>query len=138
MLQERLGEMTHFQRLVIRDQVSPEELLTGSYIRFSTTDAWRPNINIYETSKSYLLCVDVAGMKPEEIHVDVSGSEVAIRGERSAPMPEDRAAEIGVHVMEIDTGVFCRNVQLPSPVRRDAVTANYRDGLLWVVLPKAF
>ncbi len=137
MVTQHVSEKTHFQRLVIREQVSAEELLSGKYIRFSTTDAWRPNLNIYETQDTFLLCVDIAGMKPEEIHVDVSGSDVAIRGERSAPMPEDRAAEIGVHVMEIDTGVFSRQVRLPSPVKKSSVKATYRDGLLWVVLPKA-
>lgn len=131
----RLSESSHFQRLVIREKTSAEELLSGPYIRFSPTDAWRPNLNIYESRQAFLICVDLAGMKPEEINVDVNGNIFSIRGERSAPMPS-RASEIGVHLMEIDTGVFCRQVELPTPVDRSAVTAHYRDGLLWVTLPK--
>lgn len=131
----RLSDSTHFQRLVIREKMSAEELHSGPYIRFSPTDAWRPNINIYESRQAFLICVDLAGMKTEEINVDVNGNIFSVRGERSAPMPT-RASEIGVHLMEIDTGVFCRQVELPTAVDRDTVSAHYRDGLLWVTLPK--
>jgi HSP20 family molecular chaperone IbpA len=38
--------------------------------------------------------------------------------------------------MEIDHGAFCREVELPHDVQPERVTANYRDGLLWIELPK--
>jgi HSP20 family molecular chaperone IbpA len=38
--------------------------------------------------------------------------------------------------MEIDHGSFCREVELPHDVARDRISAVYRDGLLWIELPK--
>lgn len=134
-MQHQLADRSHFQRLVINQRISAEELLSGHYIRFCPTDAWRPNLNIYESRDAFLVCVDLAGMKPEEIQVDVNGTTLIVRGQRTAPVP-DKSTEIGVHLMEIDTGVFCRTVELSAPADRDAVVADYKDGLLWITLPK--
>ncbi|MGF1633898.1 MAG: Hsp20/alpha crystallin family protein [Phycisphaerae bacterium] len=41
-----------------------------------------------------------------------------------------------VHLMEIDHGSFCREVELPADVNRDRIIAAYRNGMLWVELPK--
>ena len=38
--------------------------------------------------------------------------------------------------MEIDHGGFCREVELPEDVDRDRIAANYRNGMLWIELPK--
>lgn len=117
-------------------EMTIEEGFSGQYIRFRPTEAWRPNINIYETEEAVVICMDVAGMKPEEIQVDVEGDTLVLRGERPRPMPEPRTSAIGVHLMEIDTGVFCRELDIPSSVDRDKIIANYSDGLLWITLPK--
>jgi HSP20 family molecular chaperone IbpA len=38
--------------------------------------------------------------------------------------------------MEIDHGGFCREVELPEDVDRERIAANYRNGMLWIELPK--
>ena len=43
---------------------------------------------------------------------------------------------VRIHLMEIDHGSFCREVELPEDVDRDRIVANYRNGMLWVELPK--
>jgi HSP20 family molecular chaperone IbpA len=43
---------------------------------------------------------------------------------------------ISVHLMEIDHGAFCREVELPDDVHRDRIVASHRNGLLWIELPK--
>jgi HSP20 family molecular chaperone IbpA len=60
------------------------------------------------------------------------------------PAHEDAAAEPGhqgphrvrIHLMEIDHGGFCREVELPEDVDKDRIAANYRNGMLWIELPK--
>jgi HSP20 family molecular chaperone IbpA len=38
--------------------------------------------------------------------------------------------------MEIDHGPFARNVELPSDVHHEQISASYRNGLLWIEIPK--
>lgn len=133
---QNTSDSSHFGRLIIRGSITAEELHTGQYIRYCPTDAWRPNLNIYESADAFLVCIDLAGMKVDGIHVDVQDKSLVIRGERSAPMPPSGQKVSGVHLMEIDMGVFCRQVELPAAVNRDEISAQYREGLLWVTLPK--
>jgi HSP20 family protein len=43
---------------------------------------------------------------------------------------------VRIHLMEIDHGSFCREVELPEDVDRERIAANYRNGMLWIELPK--
>lgn len=135
-MSQNASDSSHFGRLVIRESMSAEELLSGQYIRFCPTDAWRPNLNIYESKDAFMVCIDLAGMRADAIQVDVQENSLVVRGERTAPLPPKGEKVTGVHLMEIDMGVFCRQVELPAAVERDGIAAHYRDGLLWVALPK--
>ena len=43
---------------------------------------------------------------------------------------------VRIHLMEIDHGAFCREVELPEDIDRERISANYRNGMLWIELPK--
>ena len=118
-------------------EISVEDVLSKQYIRFCPTDAWRPNINIYETADAIIVCADLAGMSADSIHVEFRNNCLVLRGERPRPLPSERTESIGVHMMEIYAGVFCRQIEVPGPVDHDRITAKYREGLLWITLPKA-
>lgn len=132
-----MNKSSHFHRLIAGGEITSEEMITRQYIRFSQADAWRPDVNIYETCQALIVCVDVAGMKPDAFEVDVVEGALVIRGRRPAPVPEANGSEIGVHLMEIDHGPFCRQIALPSSINREGIRADYRDGLLWIHLPKS-
>ncbi len=132
-----MSKNSHFHRLIAHGEMTAEEIVSQQYIRFSQADAWRPDVNIYETKKFVIVCVDVAGMKPDGFEVDAAEGVLVIRGRRATPIPDSPGKDIGVHLMEIDNGPFCRQITLPSIIDRDAITADYRDGLLWITLPKS-
>ena len=107
---------------------------------FYPGDCWTPNVNLYETSNSYLVCVDLAGVDKEKIEVEVVDRHLRLKGSRAVPSFQDAEADsserIRVHLMEIDHGAFSREVEIPADANRDHITANYRNGLLWIELPK--
>jgi HSP20 family protein len=123
---------------------------------FSLNETWTPNVNLYENSTSYLVCVDLAGVDKEKIDVEVADQRLKLRGVRAVPQCEDcndaretdereskavaaatgTAKRIRVHLMEIDHGAFAREVELPPDADRESITANYRNGLLWIEIPK--
>ena len=64
------------------------------------------------------------------------------KGQQHGGQPPAGDAETGVkrvriHLMEIDHGAFSREVELPLDVDRNNITANYRNGMLWVEIPKS-
>jgi HSP20 family protein len=117
------------------------ESVSQGYCGFAHTDqTWAPSVNLYETADAYRVCVDLAGVDKERIDLSVNGTMLTIRGEREVPR-SPHAARSGpqrarVHRMEIDHGAFCREVELPTDTDPKAISATYRNGLLWVELPK--
>jgi HSP20 family protein len=92
-----------------------------------------PATDVYETSDSVVVLVEIAGVKVEEIDISVEGKTLTVRGER-----EDRQRHLSrlYHQMEICCGIFERSVVLPSEVDPQQASATYSDGMLAIVLPK--
>lgn len=108
---------------------------------FYPSENWTPNVNLYETSGSYLVCVDLAGVEKEKIDVEVADRRLKLHGARAVPSyhPPDTQApheKVKVHLMEIDHGAFTREVELPDDADRGRISASYRNGLLWIEIPK--
>ena len=106
---------------------------------FHASEGWRPNINAYRYDNRFEIWVDLAGIEKSEIHVDVLPDRVRISGERNPPIPTRDASSQCRQVlsMEIESGRFGREIELPEEVDRDNVSAKQENGLLWIVLPLA-
>lgn len=112
------------------------EHMSMGYYAFSPAEVWTPNVNLYETEKSYLVCVDLAGVEKEKIDVTVDNHVLKLHGNREIPPPGGQQSRAKVHLMEIDHGSFSRQVELPDDVSQDKISAHYNNGLLWIELPK--
>ncbi len=109
-----------------------------NFYNYCPVDAWKPAVNLYESADRYLVCVDLAGMRREEIDVSARDGVLVIAGTRGHPQPQQEAGDLSIHLMEVDQGPFCRSVEIPSEVDVDAIRANYgKDGFLWIELPKS-
>ena len=113
-----------------------------AYFNFCPSETWTPSVNLYENDHAYLVCVDLAGVDKEKIDVEVQDNQLTLRGTREVPMrddqrPQGESGRIRVHLMEIDHGAFCRQVELPVDVAREQITAQYVNGMLWVEIPKS-
>ena len=120
------------------------------FFNFCPSETWTPNVNLYETDGAYVVCVDLAGVDKEKIEVVVADQRLTLRGARLVPtFPElegggggggatggEPHPKLRVHLMEIDHGPFCREVELPADVDRERIGAAHRNGLLWIELPK--
>lgn len=96
-------------------------------------NTWRPHTDVYETSDEILVVVDLAGIKREEIHLEVSRKAIKIFGKR------DQRALTGTsryRLAEIPYGYFERHLRLPVAVDADKIVANYKDGLLEIRMVK--
>lgn len=115
------------------------DAMQKGYYGFYRNETWTPAVNLYENKTTYLVCVDLSGVDKTKIHLEVVDHRLTIRGTREVPNHPDRAEAAGkvrVHLMEIDHGGFNREVELPIDVAHETISATYRDGLLWIELPK--
>ena len=119
------------------------EQMQKNFFNFCPTETWTPNVNLYENDTAYLVCVDLAGVDKDKIEIVVADQKLTLRGTRMVPTPStngparpDAHPRLRVHVMEIDHGPFCREVELPADVAHDQIGATHINGLLWIQLPK--
>lgn len=102
--------------------------------------AWEPNVNVYETAEAFHLCLELAGMSTSEIDVTLDGETLVVSGTRGKPsMPGKEQAgsqRVSVPVMEIDSGPFERRIRLSRGIEKTGIEATYKNGFLWIKLPK--
>lgn len=112
------------------DTLSPQGLLQEG-------DGWpsfMPPAEITETPEALHLKVEIPGLRAEDINLEVTRDSVSLSGERRS---ETRAEEKGVTRTEFRYGRFERVIPLPSKIDNTQVTADYKDGILNLTLPKA-
>ncbi len=96
--------------------------------------AWAPPIDVYETDDRYVITAEVPGIARDEVELAVQDNRLTIRGTRSA-IAESAARHF--HQVERGHGSFLRTFQFADAVNQAGITADLRDGVLTVTLPKA-
>ncbi|MDB5213464.1 MAG: Heat shock protein Hsp20 family [Myxococcaceae bacterium] len=108
--------------------------------------AWRPNncdpaadagwftpaVDIVEDEESFVLDVELPGMRPEEVSVSFDDHVLTIRGERKIETAEGEA----YHRRERSHGAFCRAFALPDEVDSAEAVAVMAEGVLTLRVPK--
>ena len=94
--------------------------------------AFRAHVDITENEDAYVLSAEVPGFKREQLDIEVEGESLTLRGERS-----DDKSEKKVHVNERRQGKFTRRFTFNHHIDNEAVSAELKDGVLTVTLPKA-
>lgn len=96
---------------------------------------FRPLVDVYRTAEPAALTVvvEVPGVDPDTLHVELSEGQLLIAGTRPLPTTPGRVYQ----QMEIEYGAFERRVQLAEAVDVEAATAAYDGGMLTLVLPLA-
>jgi HSP20 family protein len=112
------------------------QLTNVQFWQFNAPEAWKPPVNAYRCTECIAICVDLAGVDRRRIKLEVEPRRLIIRGHRQPPEPEGAENKpVQIVVMEIDYGPFERQVLLPAEVDAERVTAEQRNGLLWIYLP---
>ena len=96
--------------------------------------SWIPSIDVVETKEGIRFQAELAGMKPEDIHLEVEDNVLTISGERRF---EQKVEEDKYYRIERRYGSFSRSIALPQGVKTDGIEANYENGVLEVAVPKA-
>lgn len=93
-----------------------------------------PMMNLAEGENESVLSVELPGVNKEDVKISLEGGLLTLTGERKAPGIPEGARWLR---SEIVNGKFVRTLELPHPVDPKAVTAELKNGILSVILPKA-
>jgi HSP20 family protein len=98
-----------------------------------STTAWNPSVDIFETDNDVVVKAELPGMDPKSIDVRLENNVLLLKGERHF---EKETKEENYHRVEREYGSFSRAFSLPMAVKEEKITAEYKDGILKIVLPK--
>jgi HSP20 family protein len=94
---------------------------------------WTPPVDLYETADRYVLTAELAGLTRDDIDINVQDGAVTLQGRRrSSSVPCER-----YHRVERGHGEFARRFSVPVAIDLPNVTADLRDGVLTLTLPKS-
>jgi HSP20 family protein len=130
--------MYHFELKPFRRNWNPTqewekemEKLIGSFSHSEKTFA--PAFEIIEEERSYLISIDVPGLKKEDLDIEVKDNHLHISGERKLELESEKQKVIR---SEKRYGKFSKVFTIPQNVKPDAIAASFENGVLFLVLPK--
>lgn len=97
---------------------------------------WTPPVDLYETATGYVLSAELPGLTRDQIDIHAENSRIVIRGARGAAPERDIPCE-QYHRVERGHGQFSRAFSLPEPIDVEGITADLKDGVLTITMPKA-
>ncbi len=115
--------------------LSEFESLFGRPVAAGERTTWTlaPQIDLYETDDAIVIKAVMPGVKPEDLHISITGDVLTLRGEIREEAEEEGAT---YYLKERVYGTFQRSIRLPAPVIADQAEATLEHGVLTLVLPK--
>jgi HSP20 family protein len=110
-----------------------EDAVTRLLSEPRTGRPWSPAVDIVETENELVVKADLPDLKLEDIDVRVENQTLTIKGERRF---DEDSAEKGYHRIERSYGGFVRSFAVPNSVDTEKVSADYKNGVLTIELPK--
>jgi len=95
--------------------------------------AWAPSVDIYENKDQIVLEAELPGMKQEDFDLSIENNVITLRGERRF---EKETKDENYHRIERSYGGFSRAFAIPATVDEERISADYKDGVLKIALPK--
>jgi HSP20 family protein len=92
-----------------------------------------PAVNIREDEKRFTLDLAVPGIDKKDLKIEINEDVITISSEQKMEKEENRD---DFKRREFSYTAFCRSFYLPENVNKEKIEANYKDGILSVVLPK--
>ncbi|MCF6148780.1 MAG: Hsp20/alpha crystallin family protein [Candidatus Kuenenia sp.] len=94
---------------------------------------WAPSIDLAETDDNIVIKAEIPGIDPKEVDISIQDNNLIIKGEKKEEKEEKGK---NYYRMERSYGKFSRSIDLPSSVDTSKVSAECKNGVLEITLPK--
>ncbi len=98
-----------------------------------TRENWIPSVDILEKDGNLILRAELPGMTEKDIELKIEGDTLTLKGERKMDAEDKKS---NYHRVESFYGSFMRSFRLPDTVDYDKISAEYKNGVLTITLPK--
>lgn len=105
----------------------------GTMLRSNQQDKFVPSLDVAESKEAFEVSLDLPGVKPEQVKVEMHDGKLMISGERSSTSD---TKDKNFHRVERSSGSFYRVISLPTDVDVEQIDARYEHGVLHITLPK--
>jgi len=99
----------------------------------AATTSWSPAVDIFETETDIVVKAELPGMERKDITLNLEKNVLTLRGERRF---EKETKDENYHRIERSYGGFSRSFSIPATVDEEKIRADYKDGVLKILLPK--
>jgi len=97
------------------------------------TSAWMPAVDIKEEAQQFVIQADIPGVDPKDIELSMENAVLTIKGERQS---ENQDEGQNYKRVERTSGSFYRRFSLPDTADSDKISANGKNGVLQISIPK--
>ena len=94
---------------------------------------WQPRVDVYQTDEEFLLHVEAAGVREQDLQLHFEDGRLVVEGRRERP---DLPCPQHCLQVEISYGAFRRVIALPREIDSESITASFSNGLLQIVVPR--
>jgi HSP20 family protein len=105
----------------------------GHMVEGADPGLWNPAVDLYEKDDQYVIKAELPGVDKDDIKVDLKDHLLTLSGERTY---DSEVKEENYYRRERSYGKFRRSFSLPTDVDSDKITAEFKDGVLRVEVPK--
>ena len=111
------------------DRIRQLQSLFFPFAETARAGAWQPSADVYRTRQGWLVKLDLAGVRPEDVQVSVQGNRLTVRGTRRDWSLQEGCSH---YQMEIAYSRFERSLTLPVSLEQTRITAEHRQGMLLI------
>ena len=96
--------------------------------------AAEPAVEISDTAAAVVVKAQLPGVKKDDLQLTITENALTVKGEMKE---EEKKEDKNYHRQEFRYGAFVRTIALPAPVQAEKATAQLKDGVLEVTMPKS-
>ena len=122
-----------FDRFFTDDQSFPVSFLSRAQGEDLTEQRWRPAVDVHESEAAFHFTAELPGLTKEDIEITLDENNLTLKGERKF---EEKEESENYHRIERSYGSFTRSFSLPGQVDTEKVTAEFKNGVLHITVPK--
>lgn len=105
----------------------------GNVLRSQSQEKFMPSMDLSETAEQYELSLDLPGVKPDDVKIELHDGKLTVSGKRVTVTDQK---EKSYHRVERSSGSFLRTLNVGTEVDADKIEATYDHGVLHIRLPK--
>ena len=98
---------------------------------------WVPAIDVVEQKDAYVMYAELPGVDASQVDISFEQNVLTVRGTKRSAIEASNEGELRVYAAERITGSFERSIRLPEFVDGDKISAQFQNGLLTILVPKA-